>query len=314
MRYHLGIDIGGTNIAVGIVDEFFNIIHKNSVPTLGKRSFAAVVKDVADTAKNTLTMASLTDNDIEYVGIGVPSTVNPNNQHIVFANNLGWTDVDLATEFHKTWNIPVIIGNDADCAAFGESLAGAAKHYDSTLMITLGTGVGGSFIYKNEIFKGGNGFSCEPGHIALCYNGLLCTCGRRGCLEAYASVTALIRQTIEAIAAQPHSRMADICGHDLRNITGETCFKAAKEGDEAALLVVENYVNYLAMGIISLVNVFRPDVVLIGGGISHQGEYLLAPLRRVVQETLFATDMVEVPELLKATLGNDAGIIGAAYL
>lgn len=313
MKYYLGIDLGGTNIATGVLDESYHFLAHHNVSTLGTRPFEVVVRDMATAAQEVLAKAGLTEEDIDYVGIGAPSTIDPNTRHVVFANNLGWKDADLAGEFRKSWNIPVRIGNDADCAALGEALAGSAKDYDSMMLLTLGTGVGGSFILNKKIYLGGNGYGCEPGHSVLVYNGALCTCGRRGCLEAYASVTALIQQTIEMMAAYPRSLMRELCENDLRKVSGRTAFDAAKKGDEAALRVVENYVNYLSAGIVSLVTSFRPAVVLLGGGISNEGDYLLEPVRRLVRETLYNADLIEAPAILRASLGNDAGIIGAAF-
>ncbi|MEG2931214.1 MAG: ROK family protein [Ruthenibacterium sp.] len=314
MKYYLGIDLGGTNIATGVIDEKFQFVASHNVATLGARQFDVVVRDMAEAAREVLKKAGLSEKDIEYVGIGAPSTIEPETQHLVFANNLGWKNVDLAGEFQKNWDIPVRVANDADCAALGESLAGAAKGFRNVLMLTLGTGVGGSFIMEQKIFLGGNGYGCEPGHSTLVYNGFPCTCGRRGCLEAYASVTALIRETLEMVAAYPNSLMREMCNYDMRKVSGRTAFDAAKKGDEAALRVVENYVGYLAAGIGSLVTSFRPAVVILGGGLSNEGEYLLEPVRRLVRETVYAADLMEPPAILKAALGNDAGIIGAALL
>ncbi len=314
MKYYLGIDLGGTNIATSVIDENYHFLARHSIPTLGNRPFEFVVKDMADAGREVLRKAGLTEKDIDYVGIGAPSTIEPNTQHIVFANNLGWKNADLAGEFKKYWDIPVKIANDADCAALGESLAGAAKDYDSVMMLTLGTGVGGSFIMDKKIYLGGNGYGCEPGHSTLVYNGVRCTCGRRGCLEAYASVTALIRETIEMMAMYPNSLMREMCGNDISKVDGRTAFDAAKKGDEAAIRVVENYEGYLAAGIGSLVISFRPSVVILGGGLSNEGENLLGPVRRLVHDTLYAADLIAPPAILKATLGNDAGIIGAAML
>lgn len=314
MKYYMGIDLGGTNIATGVIDENYQFVAKHSVSTLGRRSFEAVVKDMAAAALEVLNRAGLKESDMEYVGIGVPSTVDPKNGHVVFANNLGWKDMDVAGEFRKNWNIPVKVANDADCAALGEAYAGAAKDFDNVLMLTLGTGVGGSFIIDKKIYLGGNGYGCEPGHMTLVYNGVPCTCGRKGCLEAYASVTALIRETIEMMASYPASLMYEMCGNDISRVDGRTAFEASKKGDEAALRVVENYVSYLSAGISSLVTAFRPGVVILGGGVSNQGEYLLDPVRRLVHETCYASDLIEPPDVLHAKLGNDAGIIGAALL
>ena len=219
MKYYLGIDLGGTNIATGVIDENYQFVARHSVPTKGTRPFETVVRDIAAAARAVVEQAGLTEKDIGYVGIGAPSTIEPGTQRIVFANNLGWKKADLAGEFKKHWDIPVHIANDADCAALAESIAGAAKDYDNVLMLTLGTGVGGSFVMNKKIYLGGNGYGCEPGHSILVYNGVQCTCGRRGCLEAYASVTALIRETIEMMAACPTSLMCEMCGGNMNRVS-----------------------------------------------------------------------------------------------
>lgn len=314
MKHYLGIDLGGTKFAVGVIDENFRFLARRSVSILETRSFEKIAKSMAAAAREVLAKAGLTEKDIGCVGIGAPSTIEPGTQHVVFANNLGWKDADLAGEFRRHWDIPVRVANDADCAALGECCAGAAKDYFDVLMLTLGTGVGGSFVIDKKIYAGGSGYGCEPGHSLLVFNGELCTCGRRGCLEAYASVTALIRQTVEMMARHPESLMCEACGFDMRKVNGRTAFDAAKKGDGAAKRVVEDYIGYLSAGISSLVTTFRPSAVILGGGLSNEGEYLIAPVRRLVSGSLYAAGLIEPPAILKAVLGNDAGIIGAALL
>ncbi|MEM1483512.1 ROK family protein [Oscillospiraceae bacterium PP1C4] len=314
MKYYLGIDLGGTNIAVGIIDENYKFVAEHETPTLGCRPFEIIVADMADAAKKALENAGLTTKDIEHVGIGAPSTVDPTTRHLVFANNLNWVDVDVIGEFKKHMDVPVYLANDADCAAYGEALAGAAKDYTNVMMLTLGTGVGGGIILDKKIFLGGNGHGSEPGHSTLVMDGEPCTCGRRGCLEAYASVTALIRDTIRAMAADPTSVMHEMCGDDMRKVNGRTAFDAAKKGDKTGLEVVENYRHYLAVGISSFITLFRPEVIILGGGVCNEGEYLLEPLRKEVNATAYAADLMPETPIIKAALGNNAGIIGAAFL
>lgn len=259
-------------------------------------------------------MAGVERAELIAAGIGAPSTINPNNGHIVFANNLGWRDVDLAGWLERQLDCPVRIGNDADCAALAECVAGGAKDYRNLLMLTLGTGVGGSVIIDRRIFPGGNGFGCEPGHSLFVYQGVPCTCGRQGCLEAYVSVTALIQQTAQALRANPDSLIGQLCGQDWEKIDGRTAFDAAKQGDPVAQQVVETYIGYLAAGISGLVSFLRPEAVCIGGGLSNQGEYLLGPVREQVCRTMYGAGLVPPPAIVKAALGNDAGVIGAALL
>lgn len=312
MGLYLGIDLGGTNIAVGVVDDTHQIIEKRSRPTQAKRSFEEIVADMADAARETLTAVGAKSDDIGYVGIGVPSTVDQKTQRLAFANNLGWKNADLAREFQKNWNGAVRVSNDADCAALGECLAGAGRAYDNVLMLTLGTGVGGGIVLDKKIFYGGDGGGIEPGHSTLVFDGAPCSCGRRGCVEAYCSVTALIRQSIDSMLTHPHSAMWECCKYDLNNVEGRTAFQAAEHGDTAAQEVIAHYTTYLAGAIASMVTLLRPQVVIVGGGVSHAGEALFAPVRRIVPKSIHAHDVLAAPPIVAAQLGNDAGIIGAA--
>lgn len=314
MNCYLGIDLGGTNIAVGVVDLDGKILFKASEPTDSKRSFEDVVKNMVELSKMVLSKAGFSQTDIDFVGMGVPSTIEPKTQKVVFANNLGWKDRDVVAEFHKHWDIPVRIENDADCAALGELSGEDVKKYDNSLMITLGTGVGGGLIMGKKIFRGCDGTGFEPGHTIICYNGLDCTCGCKGCYEAYSSVTALIRQTKDKMQVSPDSKMWQACSGSVENVTGRTAFDAAHQGDKPANEVVEQFIDYVSVGIANIVTMFRPDIVIIGGGISEQDEYLLKPLREKVKEKTYASDIIGVPPIIKAKLGNDAGIIGAAML
>lgn len=308
------MDLGGTNIAAGIVDENYNIIANHSRPTLKHRSFEEIVADMAKATHEVIEIAGLKLSDFTSVGIGAPSSIDPVTKRIAFANNLRWKNAPLIEEFNKHIDIPVFIANDADCAALGESIAGDAKKFDSVLFITLGTGVGGGLIMNNQIFTGCSGFGFEPGHTTLVLDGFPCTCGRLGCFESYASVTGLIRETIEEMAGDPNTLMREICGNDLGRVSGRTAFEAAKKGDKAGQRVVDKYIYYVANGISSLVAALRPHAVLIGGGISNEGDYLLEPIRRIVNEVTYSKDTIIPPQIFKASLGNSAGIIGAAFL
>lgn len=314
MKYYLGIDLGGTNIATGVVDEKYRIVEKYSTPTLHRRSFEDVVKDIVKAGQTVLEKAGLSQSDIEYVGVGVPSTIDQSTQRVIYANNLDWHNKDFVGEFQKKWDIPVLVANDADVAVCAEVLAGAGVPYDNILMLTLGTGVGGGIVFKKELFTGGDGYGNEAGHTILVAGGEPCTCGRKGCFEAYGSVTALIRDTIRAMADYPQSKMRELCGGDISRVNGRTAFDAAKLGDKAGELVVDQYITYLAEGISSLVILLRPEAVLLGGGICNEGDTLFIPLREKVDGLVYGSDLIGTPPILKAELGNDAGIIGAALL
>ena len=314
MKYYLGIDLGGTNIATGVIQEDYTMLAKHSVPTAYPRSAEAIVEDMALAGRAVLEKAGLTEKDIEYVGVGVPSTVNQFNHRVVFANNLNWRDYDMIAEFQKNWDIPVFLGNDADAAALGEVMACIGREYENAMMITLGTGLGGGIILNNRLFTGGDGLGCEPGHTIIVADGQQCTCGKKGCLEAYASVTALVRDTIRAMGDYPDSIMRDMTGNDITKVTGRTAFDAAKKGDVAGQEVVKNFIHYLAVGIGSMATLLRPQAVILGGGVCNEGENLFKPLREEVSKLVYAGDIIGSPKLVKATLGNDAGIIGAALL
>lgn len=306
---YIGIDLGGTNIAVGAVDNN-KIIAKSSCPTGAGRDYTEIVKDMAGVCKEVLDMAGLDAADLEGIGIGSPGSIDSENGVIIYANNLDWHFVPLAEELNKYFpGVPVAVENDANAAAFGEYVVNGGG-VDSFVAVTLGTGVGGGIVLKQEIYRGFNGAGGELGHITLVHDGEPCTCGKKGCWEAYASVTALIRQTEEAIKKNPDSLMvkkAEETGH----VSGRTAFDAAKEGDSAAQAVVDRYIEYVADGISSVINIFQPEILVIGGGISKEGDYLLNPIRKYIDGYTYCSDIPQT-ELKIATLFNDAGIIGAA--
>ena len=214
----------------------------------------------------------------------------------------------------KSIPLPVYLENDANCAAIAESVAGAAKGEDHAVIITIGTGIGGGIIIDKKLYTGFNGGGGELGHIVIQLNGEPCTCGRKGCWEAYASATALIRQTKDAALKNPNSKINEIVGGDLSRIDAKTAFDAAKMGDCTGLEVVNNYIVYLAEGLANIVNIFQPGVIAIGGGVSKEGEYLLRPLREKVRELTYSGYGLEEGKIVAAQMGNDAGIVGAAFI
>lgn len=312
MKYRLGVDLGGTGIKAGVVDESFHIVQKHSLATGASRSFEEVVFDIARAAHETAELAGLSVADFPVVGVGSPSCINPNTGRLVFSNNTSWKNVPLRQELEKHLPVPVLIGNDANCAVVGESVAGAAQGYSDVLMFTLGTGVGGGVILDGKLYCGADGMGTELGHTQFIHGGEHCTCGIDGCFEAYASVTALIRDAKHAMEKHPESALHGASQGE--GVTGRAVFDCAKAGDETALALVERYAGYVAAGIGSLVNVFRPQVVLIGGGVSSAGSFLLDRIQADIAKYVFASDVIGVPPILPAKLGNDAGIIGAAYL
>ena len=308
---YIGIDLGGTNIAAGIVREDGKIVVQSSVPTLSKRPTDEIVKDMVFLSKQLIKDAELELNDIEAVGIGCPGTINFETGEVIYSNNIKMEHYMLAKEFQKYLNLPVKIDNDANCAAMGEYIV-SGNNVPIFMFITLGTGVGSGLILNGKVFRGFNGAASEAGHITLVSGGEPCTCGKRGCWETYASVTALIRQTKVAMEKNPESLMHEIAKAEGK-ISGRTSFDAAKQGDKAAQAVVKQYAQYVADGIVSVENVLQPDIISVGGGISREGEYLLQPVCEYAAANGFNKFMPKT-KIVTAQSFNDAGIIGAAMI
>lgn len=306
---YIGIDLGGTNIAVGLVDANGKIIAKDQAPTLAKRGYKEIVKDMADLSKKIMEKNNISEKEIEGVGIGCPGTIDSKTGTVLFSNNIRMEKTPLAEEFRQYLDVKVKILNDADAAAYGE-YAINGDNVDSFVFITLGTGVGGGIIINKKIYNGFNSAGGELGHITLVHDGIPCNCGNIGCWEAYASVTALIRQTKEAMEKNPQSLMHQIAEKEGK-VSGKTAFEAAKAGDEAGMTVVKQYREYVASGLVSIINIFQPERIVIGGGISKEGDYLIKPIIEYCyahEYNKYATKT----QISIATLFNDAGIIGAA--
>ena len=307
--YYIGVDLGGTNIAAGVVDENGKILVQDSTPTLNERPYTEIVKDMANLCKKIIADAGLAESDIKAIGIGSPGSIDNENGVVLYANNLKMDHSPIAAELKKYINVPVNIENDANAAAYGEYVINGGG-VDDFVFITLGTGVGGGVIINKKIYRGFNGAGGELGHITLVHDGEPCTCGNRGCWEAYASVTALIRQTEAAMKENPDSMMHEVAKKENK-VSGKTAFIAAKNGDAAAQKVVDTYIDYVADGIMSVINIFQPEKLVIGGGISKEGDYLLKPIIRYVDKGGYNKYMKKT-KISIATLFNDAGIIGAA--
>ncbi len=316
--YYVGIDLGGTNIAAGIVNEKFEILHKDSTPTLVQRPNEEIVADMGALVKKIIADAGLTEKDIEAVGVVSPGVVDDKTGYVLNADNMGFKNFPLVPLLKTHLSIDKIyIENDANAAALGEAVAGAAKGARSSVMITLGTGVGGGIVDGGKLYKGFNSAAGELGHIVIEVDGRPCSCGRRGCWEAYSSATGLINMTKEKLeeckASGRATKMTDIAA-ERGKVTGRTAFDAMRMGDEAAREVVNTYVKYLAAGLVNMINVFQPEVLSIGGGISNEGQFLLDLLKETTDKERFGAGLFESTELRIAQLRNDAGIIGAAIL
>ena len=306
---YIGIDLGGTNIAAGLVTADGKIIAKDSVPTLPQRGWKYVVNDMADLTKRITADAGYEMSDVKAIGIGSPGTIDTDNGVVVFAANIGMEKTPVAAELGKYLGIPIHMENDANAAAYGEYKV-CGHDIDNFVFITLGTGVGGGIIIDRKIYRGFNSAGGEIGHTTLISGGEECTCGRRGCYEAYASVTALRRQTQKKAQEVQDSAMNDWI-QKYGGVSGRTAFECAAMGDDAAKEVRDKYIEYVAEGIVNVVNIFQPELVAIGGGISKEGDVILGPLRRHVDKYDFNKFMPKT-EIQIAKLFNDAGIIGAA--
>ena len=311
--FTIGIDLGGTNIVAAVVDEKYNIIAKAKTPTAVPRSAELIFDDIAKVCKEAVEKAGLTMNDISSVGLGTPGTVNSDGV-IEFANNLNFDNVpakDMIIE--RLGDKPVYVATDANCAALGEAYAGCGNGAKNFIAVTLGTGVGSGVIIDGKIVTGVNNAGGECGHMVIVVDGEACTCGRHGCWEAYASATALINQTKKAMEQYPDSVMHQLAKEEGK-VSGKTAFDAMRRGDIAGIKVVDQYVKYVACGIINLVNALQPEIICVGGGICNEGETLLRPLRRYIEAERYSVYSKIQTKILKAELGNDAGIIGAAIL
>ena len=313
MKYYVGIDLGGTNIVAGVVDEEYRIIAKASTKTNCPRPEKEIADDMARMAVEAVKNAELTMDDIEWIGVGTPGIANSSTGIIEYSNNLGFKDTPMVKYIQENINKPVYIENDANAAAYGEYVAGAAKGAKNAVCITLGTGVGGGIIIDGKIYSGSNFAGAEIGHTVIEVDGAQCSCGRKGCFEAYSSATGLIRMSKEAMEQFPDSIMNKMA-EEKGKVTARTSFDAMRAGDKYAKAVVDKYIKYLAAGITNTINIFQPDILCIGGGVCNEGDPLLLPMKELVAKEVYTRNSPKNTEIVIAKLGNDAGIIGAAFL
>lgn len=313
MGYSLGIDIGGTNIAAGVVDDKFNIIAKSKIKTNSDRGYEAVLKDIAEAGRIAVSGAGMKIDDMDWVGMGCPGTCNPESGLVEYSNNLKWENVPLQKYVGDSLGIPAYIENDANAAALGEFYAGAAKGSKSAIIITLGTGLGAGIIIDGKLFSGSNYAGAEIGHTVINVDGEQCTCGRKGCFETYCSATALVKFTKRAIELHPESAMVKVAEEEGK-VSGRTAFNAAKIGDKTGQEVVDYFIKNLACGIINTINIFQPEILCIGGGVSNEGDTLLNPLKNRIEKEVYSKNSSNNTKIMLCTLGNSSGIIGAALL
>lgn len=312
--YKIGVDLGGTNIVAGVVDEDYRIVGRGIAKTLRTRSREEIIDDIKEAIRTAMGYARVEISDISSIGIGTPGTVNRADGVIEYASNLDFENVPMKEIMEEEFKIPVYLENDANCAALGEAVAGVGNGVDDFIAVTLGTGVGAGIVLNGQILHGCNDAAGEIGHTVIVADGERCPCGRRGCWEAYASATALIRQTKDKMSKHFDTIMWDICNGNIREVNAETAFQAMRDGDTAAREVINKYVYYLSVGIVNIINTFQPKILCIGGGIGNEGEELLAPIRYYVNNEHYSIHAKNQTIICSAVLGNDAGVIGAALL
>lgn len=310
--YYIGIDLGGTNIAVGLVNEEGRIIAKTETPTLASRPYQELIKDMAACAKKVMEEAKITEDELRSIGVGIPGVADKDGM-VIFCTNLGWRNVPLRAELQQYINKPVYMDNDATVAGWAEYQAGVSRGTDSSVFMTLGTGLGGGIVMNGKIWAGAHGAGSELGHLVIEVDGVPCTCGKRGCAERYCSATAIIRMAREACADAPNCLIMRAVEGDMDKINAKVVFDAAKEGDSVAMQVFNRFVKYLAIAINNVISFIDPDMIILGGGVSRAGDFLLDAVKAALPEYLFYPTLKQ-PELRIASLGNDAGIIGAALL
>lgn len=313
--YRIGVDLGGTNIAVGLINDEYEIIARAGTKTNIPRPAEEIFADIVKCAKEAVAKAGIEMKEVASIGIGTPGSCDKKNGVILYANNLYFDNVPAAELVNKELpGIPVYIENDANCAALGEALAGSGKGKKSFIAVTLGTGVGSGIVLDGQVLTGCNDAGGELGHMVIKFDGEPCNCGRIGCWERYASATALVNQTKAAMLEHKDSVMWQLASGDVENAGGRTAFDAMRIGDKWGTEVVENYIRYIAIGTTNIVNIFQPEMICFGGGICNEGETLLAPIREHVARERYSKKQAVQTEICRATLGNDAGIIGAACL
>lgn len=310
---YIGIDLGGTNIAVGVVSQTGSILAEVFAKTFSSRPYPEIVRDMAALVKKAVAKAGLSMDDVHSVGIGIPGVAEGKTGVVFNCTNLGWINVPLGEEMQKHIPKPVYIDNDANCAALAESCAGVSLGCKSSILITLGTGVGGGIIVGGKPWPGGHGRAGEIGHMILVPDGVPCTCGKNGCVERYCSGTALIREAQQECRNFPDNAVMRKANGIIDKINAKMVIDAAKEGDASALRVFNSFARYLAMTVNNLIWFFDPDMIVLGGGISYAGDFLLDAVRTLIPRHQMGKPL-PIPPIELARLGNEAGVIGAAML
>lgn len=312
--YRIGVDLGGTNIATGVIDENNKIIGRGKVKTNAPRPAEEIFDSIKEAVELAVKDSGISYDDVVSIGVGTPGSVNKETGEIEFSNNLKFHHVPAKQMLEERLQKNVYLENDANAAALGEAVAGCGNGVKNFVAVTLGTGVGSGIIIDGKICRGSNYCGGEIGHTIINVDGIPCNCGRKGCWEKYASATALVSQAVEAMEGNKDSLLWKTCEGDLNKVDGRSIFAALDMGDEIAKSVVDRYLYYVSVGVTNIVNALQPDAICIGGGISGQGEKILKPIREHVKNERYSIYSAKQTEILPAILANDAGIIGAALL
>lgn len=310
---YIGIDVGGTTIKAGAVDEQGNILYKHSCPTGVERGYGPMIRDMAELGFAAVEKSGHTMDEVKAIGIGIPGIMNQRTGIVPFCTNLAWHDVPILDEMKKYTSLPVYVDNDATVAGLAESVAGISAGVKDSVFITLGTGVGGGVVIDGKVFSGAHGEASEIGHMTIVDGGELCTCGNRGCWERYTSASALIREGRKLCARKPDCALMQAVNGDPEAINAKHVIDLAKAGDPDCMALFDDYVHYLCVGLRNLVNVYDPEVFVLGGGVSHAGAFLRDAVRKKLPQYVFFKTM-PFARVELAQLTNDAGIIGAAML
>lgn len=310
---YIGVDIGGTNITAGLVSIDGNIQYQKSCPTLPSRGWDIVVQDIINLVRDIINQVP-ENRDVLGIGIGVPGVADKKTGYVVNCVNLGWKSVPLSKTLEKEFNKPVYVDNDASVAALAEFENGALKGTQNSILITLGTGVGGGFIINGKLYGGTNNICSEIGHMVIGENFYDCNCGKNGCFETFSSATALIKHTKKLMEETDEDTfIRNHLGDDLDKLDAKIIFDCAKAGDKLALSSVNRFIDYLVIGITNLINILDPEIIALGGGVSKAGDYLLELINNTIHEKILFKDM-PYSKIVIAEHGNDAGIIGSAML
>lgn len=311
MSYYIGVDLGGMSAKCAMLRDG-KLYDVSRYKTAKELSVEEIARNFVTLVLETVQKCGITMEDVAAVGIGSPGIIDSERGVVVSWTNYGWENVSLSELVESQLNKPVFLTNDANAAALGEYEYGAGKNYNSTVMLTIGTGIGSGIIFDGKIFEGNQGAGSEFGHEVIKFGGERCSCGRRGCFERYASASALIRQTQRAMIVHPESELWRICNGNTENVNGKTAFDGMRLGDKTAKNVLSRYYQYLAAGITNVVNAFRPEAIILGGGISAERETITKPLQVIVNREKMGGNKTTPVQIVTATLGNDAGIYGAA--